>query len=150
MHVILACLLLCTHGYQENIGCGSVQAVMRMQSNESNNWGRNTDLINWFFSSLWPLINRTGNKVLAIKESTLLKRRLLILGTNCATYSTRQRTQKSLNTTNNRKEPCARRTEQRTTTVTTNTSRKKPLTVVSNGSNCKVTGWIFLLKTRLN
>lgn len=97
MHVILACLLLCTHGYQENISCGSLQAVMRMQSNESNNWGRNTDLINWFFSSLWPLINRTGNKVLAINESTFLKRRLLILGTNCATYSTRQRTQKSLN-----------------------------------------------------
>lgn len=29
------------------------------------------------------------------------------------------------------------------------TLRKKPVTVVSNGSNCKVTGWIFLLKTRL-
>lgn len=98
----------------------------------------------------WPLINRTGNKVLAIKESTLLKRRLLILGTNCATYSTRQRTQKSLNATNNRKEACARRTEQRTTTVTTNTSRKKPVTVVSNESNCKVTvAGFFLLKIRL-
>lgn len=30
------------------------------------------------------------------------------------------------------------------------TLRKKPVTVVSNGSNCKVTGWVFFLKIRLS
>lgn len=39
MHTLLARVLLCLHGYMDNITCGSVQIVTRMQSNENNNRG---------------------------------------------------------------------------------------------------------------